>query len=299
MTTTASGRSSARSSRPCSATSSARRSSASDSIPRTSTGCCRTYHRLARRRIEANGGQVEKFIGDAVVGLFGATQIHEDDASRAISAALAIIRELESADLGLEVRIGIQTGEAVVHVDDQRSAEEGIAVGDILNTAARLQGAAPQGGIAVGQPTYRRTRNEFEWHDLGEVVLKGKAQPVQVWQPTGERASTGQPTPESTPFLGRDAELGTLLAAFERCATEQRIQLVTIVAEPGMGKSRLVREVGRQIMQRPHVTWRSGRCLPYGDGISFWALGEIVKSHAGILETDDQQTVGAKLDAAL
>ena len=163
-----------------------------------------TYHRLARRRIEANGGTVEKFIGDAVVGLFGATQIHEDDASRAVSAALAIIRELESTNLGLELRIGIQTGEAVVHVDDQRAPEEGIAVGDILNTAARLQSAAPPGGIAVGEPTYRRTRNGFEWHDLGEVVLKGKAQRVHVWRPIAERQSTGQPTVEATPFLGRE-----------------------------------------------------------------------------------------------
>ncbi len=257
------------------------------------------YYRLARAQIETHGGRIEKFIGDAVVGLFGATTIHEDDANRAVRAALAIIRELESANLGIEVRIGIQTGEAVVHVGGQRSFEEGIAVGDLLNTASRLQNAAPTGGIAVGQPTYRRTRNEFEWHDLGELVLKGKAQPVQVWQPTTERSSTGQPTAESTPFLGRDAELGTLLAAFERCATERRIQLVTIVAEPGMGKSRLVRELGRQVTHRPDTTWRSGRCLPYGDGISFWALGEIVKSHAGILETDDQQTIGAKLDAAI
>jgi class 3 adenylate cyclase/tetratricopeptide (TPR) repeat protein len=258
-----------------------------------------TYHQLARKRIEAHGGTLEKFIGDAVVGLFGATLIHEDDPSRAVRAALAILRDIESTNLGFELRIGIQTGEAVVHIDDQRSPEEGIAVGDILNTAARLQGAAPEGGIAVGEPTYQRARSEFDWHDLGEIAMKGKAQPVQVWQPTGERSSTGQPTPESTPFLGREAELATLLDVFERAAAKSRIELVTIVAEPGLGKSRLVRELGQRVKQRPGVTWRSGRCLPYGDGVSFWALGEIVKSHAGILETDDQQTIGAKLDAAL
>jgi class 3 adenylate cyclase/tetratricopeptide (TPR) repeat protein len=258
-----------------------------------------TYHRLARRRIEANSGVVEKFIGDAVVGVFGAPSVHEDDPARAIRSALSIVRDLEASRLDLQVRIGIQTGEAVVRVGDERTAEEGLATGDILNTAARLQGVAVPGGIAVGDPTYRLTAREFEWEDLGPVTLKGKAQPVQTWRPLRESHEVAPPASEATPFLGREPELASLIRTFERAAGGPGIELVTILAEPGLGKSRLVRELGRRVLATGTATWHKGRCLPYGEGISFWALGEIVKSHAGILETDDQPTLSAKLDAAI
>jgi len=258
-----------------------------------------TYHRLARHRIEANGGAVEKFIGDAVVGVFGAPSVHEDDPARAIRSALSIIRDLETSHLDLQVRIGIQTGEAVVRVGDERTAEEGLATGDILNTAARLQNVAVPGGIAVGDPTYRLTAREFEWEDLGAVPLKGKAQPVQTWRPLRERHELAPQASEATPFLGREDELASLVQAFERAAAGPGIELVTILAEPGLGKSRLVRELGRHVLATGTATWHKGRCLPYGEGISFWALGEIVKSHAGILETDDQPTLAAKLDTAI
>jgi class 3 adenylate cyclase/tetratricopeptide (TPR) repeat protein len=257
-----------------------------------------TYHRLARRRIEANGGTVEKFIGDAVVGVFGAPTVHEDDPARAIRAALAIIRDLEASNLDLHVRIGIQTGEAVVRVGEERTAEEGLATGDILNTAARLQNVASPGGIAVGDPTHRAASAEFDWEDLGEVSVKGKAQPVQVWRPLRTHRDEPAQAPEATEFVGRDRELDVVIAAFDRAAASRRIELVTIVAEAGMGKSRLVRELRRRVERVP-VKWLKGRCLPYGDGVSFWALGEIVKSHAGILETDDQETIGAKLEASV
>ena len=258
-----------------------------------------TYHRLARRRIEANGGVVEKFIGDAVVGVFGAPSVHEDDPARAIRSALNIVRELEASHLDLQVRIGIQTGEAVVRVGDERTAEEGLATGDILNTAARLQNVAVPGGIAVGDPTYRLTAREFEWEDLGPVALKGKAQPVQTWRPLRESHDVAPGASEATPFLGREHELATLTRTFERAAERPGIELVTILAEPGFGKSRLVRELWRHVLATGNASWHKGRCLPYGDGISFWALGEIVKSHAGMLETDDQATLSAKLHAAI
>ena len=256
------------------------------------------YHRLARRRVETNGGSVEKFIGDAVVGVFGAPIVHEDDPARAIRAALGIITDLESSGLDLQVRIGIQSGLAVVRVGDDRTAEEGLATGDILNTAARLQNTASPGEIAVGEPTYQRTKAEFVWEDLGEVPLKGKAQPVHVWRPIDERLTSGADTAEATEFVGRDRELARLLEVFERAATEQRMELVTIVAGAGMGKSRLVRELASRI-QAKGVQWRKGRCLPYGDGISFWALAEIVKSSAGIVETDDQSAIRRKLDSVI
>jgi class 3 adenylate cyclase/tetratricopeptide (TPR) repeat protein len=257
------------------------------------------YHALARRRIESNGGTVEKFIGDAVVGVFGAPLVHEDDPNRALRAGLAIIRELAESGLDLQVRIGVQTGEAVVRVGAERTAEEGLATGDILNTAARLQGAAPPGGIAVGEATHALTSEDFEWADLGEVALKGKAQPVHVWQPLRVVVSAPASQVESTKFIGRGGEIAALLGSFERAASRPGIELVTIIAEPGMGKSRLVRELGRRVLDGDRVTWRKGRSLPYGDGVSLWALGEIVKAHAGIRETDGQDELRVKLEGAI
>jgi class 3 adenylate cyclase/tetratricopeptide (TPR) repeat protein len=260
------------------------------------------YHALARARIEAHGGVVEKFIGDAVVGIFGAPAAHEDDPARAVRAALRIIRDLAATGLDLHVRIGVHTGEALVRVGLDRLPEEGFATGDCLNTAARLQGVAEVDGVAVGDPTYRLTMREFDWDDLGPISLKGKAQPLRTWRPQVIDAGARAEAParrESTPFVGRDAEIERLERAFEEAAAG-RTELVTVVAEPGMGKSRLVRELRRRIdAAHPGVVWRTGRSLPYGDGVAFWALGEIAKAHAGILETDDQPTIRAKLERSI
>ena len=259
------------------------------------------YHARARKVIEAHGGVVEKFIGDAVVGIFGAPATHEDDPARAVRASLLILRDLADSGLDIHVRIGVHTGEALVRVGDDRTPEEGFATGDCLNTAARLQNAAPVDGIAVGDPTYRLTAGQFEWADLGPMALKGKALPLQVWQPLEAAAPATRPTrDESTPFVGRDAELTALQQAFEAAVRTSSQQIVTIVAEPGLGKSRIVRELRRRVESEvPGTIWRQGRCLPYGDGVAFWALGEIVKSHAGILETDDQETLAQRLEAIL
>jgi class 3 adenylate cyclase/tetratricopeptide (TPR) repeat protein len=260
----------------------------------------RTYHALARRQIEAHGGTLEKFIGDAVLGVFGAPTAHEDDAARAVRASLRIIRDLSVSGLELHVRIGLHTGEAVVRVGQDRFAEEGLATGATLNTAARLQNAAPIDGIVVSEQTYRRTQDQFDWQDLGQVSVKGKAQPLQIWQPIPRVAAATAAHAEATPFLGRDWELGTLMQAFERAIGSSSVELVTIVADAGMGKSRIVRELARGVAERsPDAVWRSGRCLPYGDGISLWALGEIVKSNAGILETDDQASIARKLNTSV
>ena len=259
------------------------------------------YHGRARKIIEAHSGVVEKFIGDAVVGIFGAPATHEDDPARAVRAALRILRDLAESDLDIHVRIGVHTGEALVRVGDDRTPEEGFATGDCLNTAARLQNAAPVDGVAVGDPTYRLALGDFDWADLGPMALKGKAQPLQVWRPLEAATPTARPTrDEATPFLGRDAELHALQEAFEAAEKTSSQRVVTVVAEPGLGKSRLVREVRRWVEASvPGAIWRQGRCLPYGDGVAFWALGEIVKSHAGILETDDQPTLARKLDEVL
>jgi class 3 adenylate cyclase/tetratricopeptide (TPR) repeat protein len=260
-----------------------------------------TYHGRARRVIEAHGGVVEKFIGDAVVGIFGAPAVHEDDPARAIRAALAVARDIAESGLGLHIRIGISTGEAIVRVDADRSPEEAFATGGSMNAAARVQNAAPIDGIAVADATYHLAAAEFRWEDLGAVTLKGIAEPVRIWRPLAARSAAARSEDEeSTPLVGRDAELATLTRAFDAAAASSRLQVVTIVAEAGLGKSRLVRELRRSAeASRSGTVWRVGRSLPYGEGLSFWALGEIVKSHAGILETDDQATIGAKLDAVI
>ena len=261
----------------------------------------RAYHAIARRRIQAFGGRVEKFIGDAVVGVFGVPLAHEDDPERAVRTGLRLIDELGASDLDVHVRIGICTGETLVRTDVAGDAGEGFATGDTLNIAARLQSAAPVDGVAVAASTQRACGPIFRWDDLGELALKGRAEPMHAWRPIAPVARIDtEASDESTPFVGRDLELETLERLFERSRSTPSIEVVTVVAEPGIGKSRLVRELHRYIADLPDlVTWRTGRCLPYGDGISFWALAEIVAAHAGILETDDQPTLSAKLDTVL
>ena len=259
----------------------------------------RHYHTLARGRIEAHGGVVEKFIGDAVVGVFGVPTGHEDDATRAIRASLAIVREVAASGMGIQVRVGVHTGEALVRVGDDRSPEEGFATGDCLNTAARLQGIAAPGGVIVGDTTYRLAAQQFAWKDHGPAELKGKASPVRAWEPVSERVDQDTGHDEATAFVGRADELRRLTSAFERAVSARSVEIVTIVGEPGMGKSRLLRELEQHLLAHRRITWRRGRCLPYGEGVSFWALGEIVKSHAGIREGDDQATTSARLAAAI
>ncbi|MEA2555817.1 MAG: hypothetical protein QOI60_1148 [Actinomycetota bacterium] len=260
----------------------------------------RTYHAIARRRIENHGGIVEKFIGDAVVGVFGIPAAHEDDPERAVRAALRIIQEIDASELGIAVRIGVHTGEALVTVGVDPSSGEGFVTGDSMNTTARLEAAAPPMGVVVGDLTYRATDHVFAYEALTPIKAKGKAKPVLAWRALHPLTRIGGEAVDSTPFVGRDLELGMLSQLFKRSAENATTEFVTVVGEPGMGKSRLVRELAAYVDEWPQlVTWRLGRCLPYGDGISFWALGEIVKAHAGILDTDDQATLSDKLDAAL
>jgi len=261
----------------------------------------REYHGLARRRIESHGGTLEKFIGDAVVGIFGAPMSHEDDPERAVRAALRVIEDLARANLGLHVRVGVTTGKALVRVGIDPATGQGLATGDCLNTAARLQAAAPVDGVVVSAATRRATTAAITYAPLPPLVAKGKAEPLEVWRATGTISRrTGELEPETTPFVGRAFELETLARLLERSRTTTSFEVVTIVADPGLGKSRLVRELARRVDALPDlVTWRVGRCLPYGDGIGFWALSEIVAAQAGILETDDQVTLSAKLDAVL
>ena len=265
------------------------------------------YHSHTRERIEAFGGTVEKFIGDAVMAVFGAPVAHEDDAERAVRAGLSIlegIEELNAVDesLDLSVRIGVNTGEAVVTLGARPEQGEGMATGDVVNTAARIQSAAPVGGVAVGEGTFRATERVFEYTPLEPATAKGKTEPVPMWQALAPVARFGSDVIRSltTPLVGRETDLALLRSLFDKVVRDSEVQLVTVVGEPGVGKSRLVAELFAYIDElRELITWRQGRCLPYGDGITYWALGEILKAHAGIYESDSAEQATAKLDALL
>jgi class 3 adenylate cyclase/tetratricopeptide (TPR) repeat protein len=267
----------------------------------------RPYHARVREVIERYSGTVEKFVGDAVMAVFGAPVAHEDDAERAVRAGLRIleaISELNEAEPGLElqVRVGINTGEAVVALGARPEEGEGIVTGDVVNTASRLQGAAPVNGVAVSEQTFRVTERVFDYEPLEPVVVKGKSAPLALYRPLAARARFGSEVTRShaTALVGRELEKPLLIGTFERAAQQRSCQLVTVVGEPGVGKSRLCMELFSYIEERPGlVRWRQGRCLPYGEGIAFWALGEIVKADCGILESDSPDAVRAKLERAL
>ncbi|MGH3065853.1 MAG: ATP-binding protein, partial [Gaiellaceae bacterium] len=265
------------------------------------------YHDRLRHELERHGGTVEKFIGDAVVGGFGAPLSHEDDPERAVRSALAIqdaIAELNEADpqLELEVRVGVHTGEALVTVRARPELGEAMVAGDVMNTAARLQSAAPPGGILVGESTYRATERAIEYDDAEPVIAKGKQQQLAVWLAVARRSGFGLDIGGAgkAPLVGREREIDVLADALERAKDGREPQLVTLVGVPGIGKSRLVYELSRLVDESPEiVTWRQGRCLPYGESVAFWALGEIVKGQAGIHESDDDESVAAKLGLAV
>src|SRR5207244_3373633 len=236
----------------------------------------------------------------------GSPVAHEDDPERAVRAALSIqsaIEELNREDpaRSLAVRQGINTGEAIVAPGAGPQIGEAVT-GDVVNTASRLQAAAPAGGIVVGEPTYRATAEVFEYEPLAPVSVKGKAQPLAIWRVVAARARPGGELARAhtTPLVGRREEVASLRRAFEDVRRERSVRLVTIVGEPGVGKSRLVAELSRFVEDLPDlVVWRQGRCLPYGEGVAFWALAEIVKSHAGILESDGPREASAKLAAVI
>jgi class 3 adenylate cyclase len=258
------------------------------------------YHAHLRSELERFGGTVEKFIGDAVVALFGAPTAHEDDPERAVRAALEI-RDWAVEQQELQVRIAVNTGEALIALGARPAEGEGMASGDVVNTAARLQSAAPVNGILVGETTYRATSHTIEYREAEPVEAKGKSAPVAVWEALEARSRFGVDLAETrSPLVGRERQLGMLRDALEWARTQRALHLITLVGVPGIGKSRLVHELFRTIEAEPDFThWRQGRSLPYGEGVSFWALAEIVKAQAGILESDSENEVETKLAAAV
>ena len=235
------------------------------------------YHARLKAELERFGGTVEKFIGDAVMAVFGAPAAHEDDPERAVRAALAIRDWAEGERI--ELRVGINTGEALVSLGAHPAEGQTMAAGDVVNTAARLQAASPVGAILVGEQTFRATERAIEFAEAEPVEAKGKAQPVPVWEAVAARARASVERAHGAALVGRRRELELLSGALDRARQERSPELVTLVGVPGIGKSRLVLELYGLIERETELTsWRHGRCLPYGEGVTFWALGEMVKA---------------------
>jgi AAA ATPase domain/Adenylate and Guanylate cyclase catalytic domain len=266
--------------------------------PEDVRGLLAPYHRRLRSEFERYGGTVEKFIGDAVVALFGAPIAHEDDPERAVRAALAIRDWVREEEADLQLRIAVNTGEALIMLGARPEAGEGMASGDVVITTARLQSAAPVNGILAGETTWRATRDRIEYAEHEAVSAKGKSEPINVWEAVQAKSRLGMDLEQRvvTPLVGRDRELGAVFDSFDRAVRDREPQLVTLVGVPGIGKSRLVAELFQRIEQKPElIWWRQGRALPYGSGVSFWAVGEMVKAQAGINENDSPETAAEKL----
>ena len=256
------------------------------------------YFEIARAAVGRHGGVIEKFIGDAVMAVWGAPVAREDDAERAVRAALELVEAV--GVLGVNARAGVLTGEAVVKVGAEG---EGMVVGDVVNTASRLQGAAEPGTVVVGEGTFRAASRAISFEPVGELTLKGKAGPVAAWRATrvvAERGGRNRSEALEAPFVGRADELRLLKELFHATERDSRVRLMSVVGPAGIGKTRLARELGRYLDGLVQtVYWHVGRSPAYGQGITFWALGEMVRARAGLLETDDEPTTRAKLAETL
>ena len=252
---------------------------------------------MLRESVERTGGVVAKLMGDGVMALFGAVAAHEDDPERALRCAMEIRDALAGdAEAGrLHVRVGVTTGEALVVRSGNGAVD---AVGDVVNTAARLEAAAPIDGVLADARTFRAAGRSIRFQESPAVSAKGKSAPVEAWLALEPVSALPERGPEADmPLVGRDDELRLLLALLDSCRSGRWARLVTIVGVPGIGKSRLVRELERRAGDDQHpVRWRRGRSPAYGQGIAFWALGEMVKQEAGVLESDSAATAARKLE---
>jgi class 3 adenylate cyclase len=232
------GRGAAAWSRCCSATWSTSPPAPTRADPEDVGALLRPYHARQRAEIERRGGTLDKFIGDGIMAVFGAPLAHEDDPERAVRCALGMLAAIEelnqaSPSLDLAVRIGVTTGEALVRLGPGQQTEG--VVGDVVNTASRLQGVAPAGGVVVGETTFRATSRLFDYEELGPVRVKGKAEPVPVWRLKGARSRTGVEAVRraGTPFVGRRAELELLKGLFDQTLADRTARLVTVVGSRG------------------------------------------------------------------
>ena len=258
------------------------------------------YFDLAREVIERYGGTVEKFIGDAVMALWGAPVAQEDDAERAVRAALELADAVPALGPGIRARCGVLTGEAAVNFG---AVGQGLVAGDLVNTAARLQSAAPPGSVLVGESTMQATSAAIAYEEAGEQVLKGKTAPVPAWRAlrvVAERGGRGRSDLPEPPFVGRDEELRMLKDAVTAVGRDRRARLVSITGPGGIGKSRLAWELEKWADGVTETLyWHRGRSPSYGEGISFWALGEMIRRRAGLAESDDQATTRERIAATV
>jgi class 3 adenylate cyclase len=261
------------------------------------------YHECVRHEIQSFGGVVEKFIGDAVMAVFGAPIAFGDDTERAMRAALAVrdsVREMNERDaqLDLQLRIAVNTGEALVSLKTRPEFGESMVAGDVVNTASRLQQAAPVNGILVGEETYTATRNAIVYEPALPVDAKGKAHPLGVWLAVRAAVPAGERRLSGLPLVGRVSELGTLRGIWERTLEERRPHLVTVLGAAGVGKTRLAIEFAGIVGELDGRTVR-GRSLPYRDSSAYGAFAAQLKQLCAIFESDSVEIGIRKLHATV
>jgi predicted ATPase/class 3 adenylate cyclase len=258
------------------------------------------YFELARTLIARYGGTVEKFIGDAVMAVWGTPVATEIDGERAVRAALDLVASIPDLDPGLKARAGVLTGEAAVTIG---AAGEGMVAGDLVNTASRIQTAAEPGTVLVGDVTRRTTDQTIVYEAAGEHELKGKSEAMTLWRALRVVSGVGgslKSTGLEAPFVGRDRELKLIKDLFHACAQDRRAHLVSVTGIAGIGKSRLAWEFYKYfdgIVDQ--VWWQRGRCLAYGEGVAYWALADMIRMRAGIEEAEAPDSARLKLRATL
>ena len=259
-----------------------------------------SYFELSRRVIERYGGTIEKFIGDAVMAVWGAPVANEDDPERAVRAALELVEAIPTLDPGLVARAGVLTGEAAVTLG---ADGQGMVAGDLVNTASRIQSAAEPGQVLVGEATRRASDAAIAFASAGGHELKGKSQPVVLWQAirvAAQLRGEGRAAGLEAPFVGRVSDLRLVKDLFHATADERRAKVVSVVGVAGIGKTRLSWEFEKYVDGLAgDVWWHRGRCLSYGDGVAFWALAEMIRGRARIAENEDAATSTQKLVAML
>ncbi|TMK76436.1 MAG: zinc-ribbon domain-containing protein [Actinobacteria bacterium] len=263
------------------------------------------YFETASRTIERYGGSVEKFIGDAVMAVWGTPVTREDDAERAVRAALELTTAVQALgiELGLpelRARAGVLTGEAAVTLG---ARDQGMVAGDLVNVASRIQSVAPAGAVLVGEVTRRATEPSIVYEDAGTHELKGKAEAMPLWRALRVVALVGGALKSAgleAPFVGREREFQLVKDLFHASADQGRAHLVSVWGIGGIGKSRLSWEFLKYMDGLAQVIyWHRGRCLPYGEGVTYWALADMVRSRAGIAEGEDPASASAKLHASV
>ncbi len=258
------------------------------------------YFEIATDVIERYGGTVEKFIGDAVMAVWGAPVAREDDAERSVRAALELTDAVRALGPTIQARAGVLTGEAAVTLG---ATNQGMVAGDLVNTAARLQAVAQPGSVLVGEPTMRAASAAIAFEEAGEQALKGKTAPVPAWRALrviAQRGGQGRSDLPEPPFVGRDEEMRLLKESIATTGRDRKARLVSITGPGGIGKSRLAWELEKYIDGiSEDIFWHRGRSPSYGDGITFWALGEMVRRRAKLAEDDDETTTRERIHATV